>query len=133
MNIGRNDNWIEAQAKVVESRLCAVDLVGKSVRDSRSPAAYSDAIIRLTWVDQQNTVHSGEVTAPEDSPVFQLIEGESIAIKFNARNPDEFRIEGLSRAQAASAIKRIALAVVVFTVIILVWFGPDLVIAFSKK
>jgi hypothetical protein len=128
-----NDNWLDAQARVVESRVLATDLVGKPTSNSNSPAAYSDAVVRFEWTDQQGTVRSGQIIAPEESVLFQLIEGDPIPIKFNSLNPDEFRIEGLSRDRAVSLVKRIVFAVVVFAVAILVWFGPDLLIAFSKK
>ena len=126
-------SWIPAEATVVESRVRAVDLAGKPVANSKAPTAFSDAVIRFTWLDQAGILHTRATIAPEDSPFFQLIEGDSFSISFNPQNPDEFEIAGLARDQAISSIKRIAIAVVIVAIGIVVWFGPDLLIAFSKK
>jgi hypothetical protein len=127
------NTWVKAEARVIESRVQAVDLAGNRTVNSAKRAAYSDAVIRFTWMDTGETTHSGEIRAPEDSSFFQLIEGDALPIKFNPRIPNEFYVPGLNRDQTASAVKRIVFAGVMFAVVIVVWFGPDLLIAFSRK
>lgn len=127
------DAWVEVQARVVESHVKEVDLFGSEKLKLETGGAYSDSVIRIAWSDQAGSSQSAEIRAPEDSPLFQLIEGDSLTIKINPQKPDEFYVRGLGQDQAVSVLKRAVFGVVVIAVGILVWFGPDLVMAFSKK
>lgn len=126
-----NRAWIETDARVLESRVQEVDFLGKPSREPKD-RAYSDLVIKIQWSDQKGMTHSSQIEAPEDSSLFQLIEGDKVKIRFNPNRPDEFQVPGLGRDQAASALKRVIFAIVIFAVVILIWFGPDLLIAFSK-
>jgi hypothetical protein len=125
------DKWIDAPAQVVESRVRDLDILGGPTSRKSGPI-YSESFIRITWTDQRGVTHSGELEAPEESPLYQLIEGDTVQIRFNPATPDEFKVRGLARDQAASAAKKVIFAIVVGVVVILVWFGPDLLIIFSK-
>lgn len=125
--------WVKTEARVIESQVRDLDLLGEpSASTSKAKAVYSDAIVNISWTDQQGLTHQGQFVAPEESPLFQLIEGDSVPIGYNSSMPNEFSIRGLARDQAASAVKKVVFAVVVGAVAILVWFGPELLTFFSK-
>ena len=127
------DRWAETDARVIETRVRDLDVLGEpSATNSRSQSVYSEAVLRISWTDEQGVSHFGQFLAPEESPYFQLIEGDAVPISYNSSMPDEFSIRGLARDQAASAAKKIVFALVVGAVIVLVWFGPDVLIFFSK-
>ena len=127
-----NDKWIDVEARVIESCVRDLDMLGGPSSKKTKPM-YFAALVRIAWLDISGVTHSGEFEAPEDSPLFQLIEGDSIAIRYNPRAPDEFNVRGLARDQALSVAKKVVFATVVGAVVILVWFGPELPIIFSKK
>ena len=132
--IRSSNEWVDTQARVIESRVRGLGMLGgPSSDDSKTKPIYSDALVRITWTDELGVTHSGEFEAPEESPLYQLIEGDTFPIRYKSSAPDEFCVRGLAQDQAASAAKKIAFAIVVGAVVILVWFGPDLLIAFSKK
>ena len=127
------DRWADTDARVIESRVRDLDVLGEpSATNSRSQSVYSEAVLRISWTDEQGVSHVGQFLAPEESPHFQLIEGDTVPISYNSSMPDEFSIHGLARDQAASTAKKIVFALVVGAAIILVWFGPDILIFFSK-
>ena len=127
------DRWAETDARVIESRVRDLDVLGEpSATNSRSQSVYSEAVLQISWTDEQGVSHVGQFLAPEESPHFQLIEGDAVPIRYNSSMPDEFSIRGLARDQAASTAKKIVFALVVGAAIILVWFGPDVLIFFSK-
>ena len=122
------EKWVETEARVTESSIRDLGLLV-----SRPKSTYNDALVRIVWTDGRGVTHEGQFEAPEESPLFQLIEGDTLPIKYNFSAADEFEVPGLARDQAASAAKKVVFALVVGAVVILVWFGPDLLIIFSKK
>ena len=125
--------WVETKARVIESRVRDLDVLGEpSPPASKSKAVYSDAVIRVSWTDEQGLAHYGEFVAPEESPLFQLIEGDAVPITYNSSLPNEFSVRGLARDQAVSAVKKIVFAAVIGAAAILIWLGPDLLNFFSK-
>jgi hypothetical protein len=125
------DKWIDARALVLESRVRDLGMLGQPNSTDSKPI-YSDVIVRISWTDDRGVSHSGELAAPEESPHFQLIEGDTVPIRYNPRAPSEFNVRGLASDQAASAVKKVVFAIVIGAVVFAVWFGPDLLIIFSK-
>ena len=123
--------WIETEARVIESQVRDLDVLGEPSAD-KSKSVYSDALVRVSWTDEQGVAHNGQFIAPEESQYFQLLEGDTVLINYNFSMPGEFSVRGLARDQAASAAKKIVFAIVVGAAVILVWFGPDVLIFFSK-
>ena len=97
---------------------------------------YSDSLIRIEWTGRDGEIHSGEFVAPEESSLFQLIEGDLVTIRYKSDEPNKFSIRGLASDNAASAAKKILFAAALFLVCaaaVLLYFLPEMLIIFSKK
>jgi hypothetical protein len=107
------DKWVEAQAKVESS-----DVEKTPVTDRYGTVIdyeYSSADM-LTWTDAAGEKQYAFFTAPDDSPLYQLVDGETITIRYDPKSPDKFYLRDLLRTQVGKAVKATAviLAFVIF-------------------
>lgn len=81
-------NWTPAKATVQSAAL------------SRVGGAFAwQSICTISWRDQQHSEHTAAFKAFEESPLYQLCEGDTVGIRFNPANPSEFYLPGLMESQ----------------------------------
>jgi hypothetical protein len=78
------DKWIPVEAKVFSAREIRKKL-GK--RFQVSPTSRFSGEL-LVWKDMEGEAHLGAFVTHETSPLYQLLEGESIAICYSPAKPD---------------------------------------------
>jgi len=112
------DKWKTTEAKVIAASVEKGEM-GEKV------------ICRISWVDSAGKQQEARFEADEESPLFQLSEGDPFAIRFNEKSPSDFYARELIASDALAARKAILWAIVMLLMVV-AWFLPDLVMVFSK-
>jgi hypothetical protein len=102
------DKWIAVEAKVVSAAQIRRKL-GK--RYQVSPTSQLSGEL-LFWKDMEGEPHFGAFVTHETSPLYQLLEGEPIAICYNPAKPDHYYCRPHFMSWAALITKAIFAGVV---------------------
>ena len=97
------DKWVETTATVESSEESTYQVKGGEVSES------SDV---LMWTDGQQTRHRTSFTVDEDSPLYQLVDGSTIQIRYNPADPEENYIRELLQTRVRAAGKLFTGAVI---------------------
>ncbi|MGA2349226.1 MAG: hypothetical protein ABSF70_02235 [Terracidiphilus sp.] len=99
------DKWIQTDAKVESS------LVEKTAHVDGDGIAYEtyDSSDVLLWADQHGENQRAYFTVPADSPLYQLIGGESISIRYNPEIPDQYYLRELFLTRIRKAAIQVAI------------------------
>jgi hypothetical protein len=101
------DKWVETEATINSSRLADVELFNsRAAREWRSAST-------LAWTDQAGQQHSASFEVSDNSPLFQLYEGQTVTIRCNPANPNEFYLPGVLKSRVMSGIKWTVLTIAV--------------------
>ena len=79
------DKWIEAEAVIVSGK--------KIRREFGLPALRSDSRFSsdlLMWVDREGEKRFGPFVNQDTSPLYQLLEGETVLVRYDPSKPDRF-------------------------------------------
>jgi hypothetical protein len=111
------DKWIPTEAKVESSKV-------KETLDPESGyIAYSSGDL-LVWTDQQGEHQRAYFTVPDDSPLYQLVEGATVTIRYNPADPYQYYLRELLQTRIHMAVSR---AIVIFLIvglfIVVSWLG----------
>jgi hypothetical protein len=101
------DKWTQTEATIRSSDLKEVE-VGRSRarRYSDSEPIYEwQSICVLAWTDAFGKSHTAEYTVSENSPLFQLYDGQKTTIRYNPANPEQFYLRGVLGSKLVSAFK----------------------------
>ena len=84
----------------------------------------------LVWIDRQGNRQTGFCRVPDDSPLYQLVGGEKIAIRHNPDKPEEYYFPELLKSRLRHNLSQIAFLVLFLSLILV----PSLVFfhVFSK-
>lgn len=94
--------WMPAVALVQSTELSRVGEMGGG--KSNPPLAVGwESICKIRWQDQNQIERSAVFKAFEDSPLYQLIEGDTVNIRFNPANPSEYYLPGLIKSGLSRA------------------------------
>jgi hypothetical protein len=111
-------HWTEAQAVIESANVEKTPIPGS---DGATVRYTSESADTLAWFDRTGQKHSAAFTVPEDSPLFKLTHGDSVAIRFNPASPDNFYLRDLLRARVQAAfVKVIAWVAVVLVVVVFI-------------
>lgn len=80
------DKWIETEATVQSSQVRAKSHVG---RDGSVSYTY-DSGVDLIWTDAQGQRRSAAFAVDDQSPLYQLVGGESVTVRYDPGRPDRF-------------------------------------------
>ena len=94
------DKWIETQATI---RSSTEQKTEEYYRGQKYDVFSSDD--ELAWTDAQGVERTAELNVAEDSPLFQLIGGETVTIRYNPSDPDRFFYPDLLRGQVESTVR----------------------------
>lgn len=96
------DKWIQTGATVEESQLKRTKRFGEE-----GDVYYTDdSDIILLWIDGGGNKHRASFNVPADSPIYQLIEGETVTIRYDPANPDRFFFPLLLKAKFGAFLRR---------------------------
>jgi hypothetical protein len=80
------DKWVSVEAKVFSAAQIREKL-GDGYQVSPTSRFSGDLLV---WSDMEAEVHFGTFVNQDTSPLYQLLEGESIAICYNPARPDQY-------------------------------------------
>lgn len=95
------DRWTLADAKVRSSR---VEKTAHSDRAGNVTYTWASGD-ELVWTDHKGEEHSADFTVPDDSPLYQLIGGETVSIRYDPSDPDRFYFRDLLQSRVHTAVK----------------------------
>lgn len=110
------DKWTLAVATVQSAELSRVGEVGGD--KSNAPVALGwESACKIRWQDQDQVEHTAVFEAFEESPLYQLCEGDTVNIRINPVKPSEYYLPGLIQSRLRRTWK---LAVFTLMIIILI-------------
>jgi len=110
------DKWIQTEATVESSKV-------EETLDSESGGiAYSSGDV-LVWMDQQGEHQRAYFTVPDDSPLYQLVEGATITIRFNPADPDQYYLRELLQSRIHTAVGRAIVILLFVGFFVVCWLG----------
>lgn len=113
------DRWIETNATVTSASVEEkqhVDRYGRTYTTSSS----GDVLI---WRDANGRERRGFFRVPDGSPLYSLLGGETIPIRYNPTQPDQFYMRALLESRLNRAAKQmLAFAIGLAIFVILFWF-----------
>jgi hypothetical protein len=94
------DKWLETDATIQSSRLTDVEVGEIRGRGGpRRPVIASESDCTIAWTDANGEKHTAVYEVFEDSPLYQLYEGQTVTIRYNPADPDQFYLRGVLRSQ----------------------------------
>ena len=96
------DKWIQTEAKIESSNLEEIKHYDRYGNQMESSWASDDEVV---WTDKMGQKQSAEFKVPEDSPIYQLLDGETVTIRYNPARPEEFYYRELLRTRVHTAFK----------------------------
>jgi len=105
------DKWIQTEATIKSSNLAEVE-IGRILNGrwfNSDPVDEWKSSCMLTWVDNSGNPHENEFEVAEDSPLFQLYDGQTVTIRYNPTNPDQFYLRGISGSKVHTWLKKIGI------------------------
>lgn len=100
------DKWTQVDARIQSSNLDEVQVM--AVPDGYGRVQTADewqSTCGISWTDSTGKEHKAEYKVSENSPLFQLYDGQTIAIRYNPANPDKFYQRDVSRAKLMMTLK----------------------------
>jgi hypothetical protein len=96
------DKWVQTEATIESSNVEKQPITGRygNVVDY----AYSSGDV-LAWADGHGEKQYADFNVPESSPLYQLIGGETVTIRYNPARPEEFYYRELLRTRIHIAVK----------------------------
>jgi hypothetical protein len=109
------DKWIETEATITSAD---VEKTAHMDRGGNVSYTYGSGD-ELSWIDESGQKHSAEFKVSDDSPLYQLVGGEKVLIRYNPSNPDEYHYPELLRARFVAAGRKM---LVLFGLLILLGY-----------
>ncbi|MFZ1937954.1 MAG: DUF3592 domain-containing protein [Terracidiphilus sp.] len=109
------DKWVEADARIKSSDLapCGITDFSCGGRANVMPALEWQSNCVIVWKDLDCKEHSAEYAVWGNSPLFQLFEGQSVTIRYNPSNPDEYYLRGVMQSRLSTTFKLRVLPIVI--------------------
>lgn len=129
------DKWTSTVANVQSSTLTPISFGddSKGAGGSKNVIGWQ-SVCAISWEDQHQTRHTASFEVFEESPLYQLRDGDTVKIRFNPDEPAQFYLPGLLQSQFMRSWKMgvwAALATLVLIAFLMAWFGPNILNAFS--
>jgi hypothetical protein len=117
------DKWVETEAKIESSNLSEAEVASFRDRSGRDRIDYEwESTCWIRWTDAEGKGHKDFYEVWEGSPLYQLYDGQTVAIRYNPANPDQFYLRGVSESQLMTKLKwRIGPAI--FAALLLLMWG----------
>ncbi len=125
------DEWLETEATVISSvpKPSGVLDGGKA---SKNPSATQwNAVVRIVWKGASGESYAEQFEVGEDSPLYQLCEGDTLQVRVNSKRPAEFYVRGLIESNFMSVWKG-ALTIAMGLLLVIGFLLPEILRVFSK-
>jgi hypothetical protein len=99
------DKWIQAEATIKSSQLARSASEGPPMLEWQSTCV-------LLWKDSSGQEHTSVFEVRDNSPLFQLYDGQTVVIRYNPANANEFYLPGVLKSRVMSRIKWTAATIV---------------------
>ena len=115
------DRWIETEATVERS-----DVTDRY--DPKFPVRYRDISKELSsrdvlkFTDEKGETQRLSFSVPGDSPLFLLVDGSKVKIRYNPLNSDQYYLRELLQTRLYAVVKRISVPLLVLIALILYWW-----------
>jgi hypothetical protein len=80
------------------------------------------SVSTLAWKDEAGKQRTASYEVSDNSPLFQLYECQTVNIRFNPADPNEFYLPGVLKSRVMSANKWTVLTVLVAAVALFIMF-----------
>jgi hypothetical protein len=112
------DKWVQTQATIERSDVTTTTYTTRSDED----LVVHDAGDVITWSDPSGEKQYATFDVEEGSPLFQLVGGDSVTIRYDPARPDRFYYRDLLRSRVKSACKAIlTFLVIAGLVVAFIW------------
>jgi len=79
------DRWVQTDATIESSAM------EDHVYDYRGQIKHEyESVDTLVWTDREGNQQTAPCRVPDDSPLYQLIGGEKVTIRYDPQNPEEY-------------------------------------------
>jgi hypothetical protein len=114
------DKWTETTAHFE-----AADLQKTAHTDKAGNVSYTWASLdTIVWTDQMGAAHSASFKVPDDSPIYQMIDGDTVNIRYNPAKPDRYYYRELLKTRLLTTAKYAFLGLFFLALIGLrIWLG----------
>jgi hypothetical protein len=114
------DKWVPATAKIESSKAEKTAHYGRDGSVSYTWAAGDE----LVWTDLQGQQQSAEFKVDDESPLYQLVGGEDVAIRYNPARPDEFYFHELLQSRVRRFFQLVLYTCIFLAVLVcLLWLN----------
>jgi hypothetical protein len=97
------DKWTLAVATVKSTTLSQIDIGSDR---SKSPLTVGwESICKISWQDKSQIEHTAVFRAYEESPLYQLCEGDAVNIRYNPAKASEYYLRDLIQSRLARSWK----------------------------
>lgn len=114
------DKWVQTEATINSSNVEKTEHVDRAGNTSYTWASGDG----LVWVDLQGQQHGADFRVDDESPLYQLVGGESVTIRYNPAKPDEYYFRELLRSRVRRLFQ-LALYTAIFVAVLacLIWLN----------
>jgi hypothetical protein len=101
------DKWTRTEATIKSSDLKEVEVgSARGTRFSqRDPIVEWQSTCVVAWTDAAGNPHSAAFAVSENSPLFQLYDGQTVTICYNPSRPDQYYLRGVLASKLVSTLK----------------------------
>jgi hypothetical protein len=100
------DRWVQTDATIKSSSM------EDHVYDYRGQIKHEyESVDTLVWTDREGNQQTAPYRVPDDSPLYQLVGGEKVTIRYNPRNPEECYFPELFKGRLRHFLLQLAIVV----------------------
>ncbi len=111
------DKWVQTEAKIESSEIHETDVKNQY---GQTIVKNYDAGDLITWLDARGEKHRSKFSVGEESPLYQLVDGQTFTIRYDPERPERFYHPDLLRYRAKVAAW--AILVLLGIVAFVAWF-----------
>jgi hypothetical protein len=109
------DKWVEADAKIDSS-----DVERTSHVDRGGNVSYTYASgDQIVWTDSRGEKQYADFTVDDESPLYQLVGGEKVKIRYNPQRPEQFYFRDLLKSRIRRFFQLTLYTLLFFAVLLL--------------
>lgn len=125
------DKWTKTEATVISSVPKPSGILDGGKAGKNPSATQWNAAVRIGWKDVAGEAYSEQFEVGEDSPLYQLCEGNTLYIRVNPKRPTQFYVPGLIESNVL-AVWKAALTITMVLLLIIGFFLPEILRVISK-
>jgi hypothetical protein len=109
------DKWIETIATFGAAN---VQKTPHNGRDGSVSYTYN-SFDTISWTDHSGATHSADFKVPDNSPIYQMVDGNQATIRYDPSRPDRFYYPDLFRTRIDTVLQRIGYTILFLVILAL--------------